>query len=84
MMESPVEGYGITFALRNNPDYAACRNIPLFMISSVEESPDELFPLSMYTELIRPDRYLAKPIDVPRFLDLLGRAVPAPAGAPRP
>lgn len=75
MMDSPVEGYGVTYALRNKDEYAAWRDTPLFMISSIEQSPDELFPQSMYTELIRPDRYIAKPIRMERLLALLRTAL---------
>jgi len=81
MMESPVEGYCITHALKNMDEYAAYRNTPIFMVSSIEGSPDDLFSLSIYADLIRPDRYLTKPLDIPRFLDLLQKAVLAPATA---
>lgn len=81
MMESPDEGYSFTYSLRNKDEYARWRKLPLFMISSIEASPDELFPLSMYTDLIRPDRYLTKPLDIPRLLDLLRQAIPTAAGA---
>jgi hypothetical protein len=45
------------------------------MLSSVEESPDERFPMSGEVEMIRPDAYLTKPLDIPRFLALLEKAV---------
>jgi CheY-like chemotaxis protein len=76
MMDTPVEGYGVTYALRNKDEYAAWRDTPLFMISSIDQSPDELFPQSMYTELIRPDRYLTKPIQIDRLHELLRAALP--------
>lgn len=77
MMESPVEGYCVTHALKCMDEYAAYRSTPLFMVSSIEGSPDELFSMSIYADLIRPDRYLTKPLDIPRFLDLLQKAVVA-------
>jgi CheY-like chemotaxis protein len=80
MMETTVEGYGVTHALKYQEEYAECRHIPVFMVSSIEESPDERFPMSAEVELIRPDRYLTKPLDIPRFLDLLEKAVPAAKG----
>jgi hypothetical protein len=33
--------------------------------------------MSAEVEMIRPDGYLAKPLDIPRFLELLEKAVPA-------
>jgi CheY-like chemotaxis protein len=77
MMETTVEGYGVTYALKYQDEYVEFRNTPLFMISSIEESPDERFPMSAEVEMIRPDRYLTKPLDIPKFLGLLEKAVGA-------
>ncbi len=75
MMETSVEGYSVTHALKYHDEYAESRDTPLFMVSSIQESPDERFPMSAEVEMIRPDRYLSKPLDIPRFLDLLEQAV---------
>ena len=77
MMESSVEGYGVTHSLRYADEYSEFRDMPVFMISSIEESPDERFPMSAETEMIRPDRYLTKPLDIPKLLELLEKTVPA-------
>ena len=71
MMESDAEGYGVTFSLKNLDEYADFRHTPLIMVSSIEESPDERFAMSPEAELIRPDRYLTKPLDFSRFNELL-------------
>ena len=71
MMETTEEGYGITHALRHKDEYAAYRGIPIVMISSIEESPDERFPMSPEVEMIRPDRYMTKPLEIPRLLEVL-------------
>jgi len=81
MMETTVEGYGITHALKYRDEYAEFSHIPLFMISSITESPDERFPMSAEAEMIRPDRYLTKPLDTAAFLRLLEQAVGANKGA---
>ncbi len=81
MMETTVEGYSVTHALKYRDEYAAVRDIPIFMISSIQESPDERFPMSMYCDLIRPDRYLSKPLDIPELLRLLDKAVGATKAA---
>jgi CheY-like chemotaxis protein len=75
MMETSVEGYGVTHALKYRDEYAEHRRVPIFLVSSVEESPDERFPMSGEVEMIRPDRYLTKPFEIPRLLDLLEKAV---------
>ena len=77
MMESSTEGYGVTYALKYLDEYADFRGIPVFMVSSIQESPDERFPMSAEVEMIRPDRYLTKPLDIRRFLQLLEKAVTA-------
>jgi len=81
MMETTVEGYGITHSLKYGDEYAEFRDVPVFMVSSIEESPDERFPMSAEVEMIRPDRYLTKPLDFPAFLRLLDQAVGATKGA---
>jgi CheY-like chemotaxis protein len=81
MMETSVEGYGVTHSLKYGEEYAEYRNIPVFMVSSIEESPDERFPMSAEVEMIRPDRYLTKPLDIQQFLQFLEKALPAKATA---
>jgi two-component system response regulator MprA len=71
MMESDAEGYGVTYSLKNLDEYADFRHTPVIMVSSIEESPDERFALSPEAELIRPDRYLTKPLDFDKFRELL-------------
>ena len=81
MMETSVEGYGITHSLKYRDEFAEFRDIPIFMISAIEESPDERFWMSAEADMIRPDRYLTKPFDVPELLRLLERTVGAKKGA---
>lgn len=76
VMETSEEGYGVVYSLKHLDEYAACRDTPVFMVSSIQESPDERFPLSAETEMIRPDRYLTKPLNIARFLELLEKALP--------
>ncbi len=81
MMETTVEGYGITHSLKHRDEFAEFRNIPILMVSSINESPDERFPMSPEAEMIRPDWYLSKPLDSAAFLSLLERALGASKGA---
>jgi CheY-like chemotaxis protein len=71
MMESSFEGYGITHSLRFRDEYAAYRGIPIIMVSSIEKSPDDTFTMSPEVEMIRPDAYLTKPLDIDKFLKLM-------------
>jgi CheY-like chemotaxis protein len=81
MMETTVEGYGVTHSLKYRDEYAQFRDIPIFMVSSIEESPDERFPMSAEVEMIRPDRYLTKPLNISEFLRLLEETLAATKGA---
>jgi len=74
MMESASEGYGPNQAIKYQDEYAAFRAIPIIMASSIQQSPDELFPRAGELEMIRPDYYFAKPLDIPKFLDVVRRA----------
>jgi CheY-like chemotaxis protein len=75
MMETDVEGYSVTQAIKWQDEYAEYQNIPILMLSSIQETPDELFPRAGEVEMIRPDFYLSKPLDIPKFLATLERAV---------
>jgi CheY-like chemotaxis protein len=70
MMESSTEGYAVSFAMQFGPE---ARDTPIVMVSSIEASPDELFARSGEVGLIRPTHYLTKPLDIPRFLEVLAR-----------
>ena len=71
MMESAVEGYGITHSLRHRDEFTAYRGIPIIMVSSIEKSPDDSFAMSPEVEMIRPDAYLTKPLNIDKFLKLV-------------
>jgi len=81
MMESTVEGYGVTHSLKYQDQYADYRNIPILMVSSIEETPDQRFPMSPEVDLIRPDEYLTKPLDIKQLLRLLEKTVGTTKGA---
>jgi CheY-like chemotaxis protein len=81
MMESTVEGYGVTHSLKYRDEYAEFRHVPIFMVSSIELTPDERFPMSPEVDLIRPDGYLTKPLDIDQLLRLLEKAVGTTKGS---
>lgn len=75
MMESSVEGYCLNHAIKYQDEYAPFRNIPIIMVSSIDAPPDERFPMASEVEMIRPDWYLTKPLEIPRLLSVLKSAV---------
>jgi len=74
VMECDSEGYGVNQAIKYQDAYADYRNIPIVMTSSIDLSPDERFPMAGDLDMIRPDFYLTKPLDIPKFLEVLRRA----------
>ena len=80
MMECDSEGYGVTQAIKHQEAYADFRNVPVIMISSIQESPDELFPMAPEAEMIRPDRYLTKPVDAGVLFELLDKVLASRPG----
>ena len=73
MMESPVEGYSVVQALKHHEEYGDVRHIPIIMVSSVNDDPATLFPMSGDVGMITPDAYLSKPLDIPQFLECVQR-----------
>lgn len=75
MMETDGEGYGVNQAIKYQDEYTKYRGIPVVMVSSIQETPDDRFPRAGELDMIRPDAYLTKPLDIDRFLGVVRRAV---------
>ena len=73
MMESPVEGYSVVQALKHRDEYGDLAAIPVIMCSSVTDDPSSLFAMTGEAELITPDAYMTKPLDIPQFLQCVQR-----------
>ncbi len=73
MMESPVEGYTVVGALKFRGEYRDLGGIPIVMVSAVTQDPASLFPLAGELDMITPDAYFTKPLDLPRFLGCVRR-----------
>lgn len=74
MMETSTEGYAVSGAVKFR-ELSGASQLPFIMVSSIESSPDELFARSGDLDAIRPDLYLTKPLDIPRFLEAVQKAV---------
>ena len=73
MMESPIEGYTVVQALRHCGESGDATEIPIVMVSSVQEDPSTLFPMAGEMPLITPDAYFSKPLEIPKFLETVRR-----------
>jgi len=74
MMEDEGAGYGVNQAIKYQAAYEAFRNIPIIMLSSIQESPDDLYGRASEVDMIRPDLYLTKPVDPVRLVEVVERA----------
>ena len=72
MLESPEAGYRLNRAIRYRDEYERHRAVPIIMVSAIQETPDERIG-AVGGEVMGPDRYLTKPLDVPKFLRLVER-----------
>lgn len=75
MMETLEEGYGVNQAIKFQEAYADYRRIPIVMVSSIMETPYERYPRAEEVEMIQPDVYVTKPLDVPLFLEIVRKAM---------
>jgi len=73
MMETTEEGYGVAEAIKFEDRFAEFRSLPVLMVSSIQETPDERFPMAPEVGMIAPDRYMRKPLDMDRFLETVHR-----------
>lgn len=81
MMENASEGYGVNQAIKFQPQFREFQGVPILMVSSIQETPDEVFSRATEVDMVRPDRYLTKPLDIPRFLATVRRLAPAAPAA---
>ena len=72
MMETIDEGYLLNQVIKFQKDYTDYKKIPILMVSSIQEDPLSRFPSAAgQVDMIMPDYYFAKPVDIPKFLDLV-------------
>ena len=72
MMESVDEGYNINQFIKFQGDYEDHHNTPIIMLSSIKEKPYERFAQAGGSvEMITPDYYMTKPVNVEEFLKLV-------------
>lgn len=73
MMETLEEGYGVNQAVKYQDRYKDFRHIPIIMVSSIQETPLERYPYAEAVDMIQPNRYLSKPLDIGKFLEVVRR-----------
>jgi CheY-like chemotaxis protein len=72
MMETIDEGYLLNQLIKFQKEYEDHKNMPILMVSSIQQDPLSRFPKAMgEVEMITPDYYLTKPVDIPIFLEMV-------------
>ena len=72
MMETVDEGYYLNQIIKFQKQYEEYKDIPILMVSSIQEDPFTRFPHAEgQVEMIIPDQYMTKPVDIPKFLELV-------------
>ena len=72
MMETIDEGYLLNQLIKFQKEYEQFKKIPILMVSSIQQDPLSRFPKAAgEVEMITPDYYLTKPVDIPKFLELV-------------
>jgi len=72
MMETVDEGYSLNQIVKFQKQYEEYKDIPILMVSSIQEDPFTRFShASGQVEMIIPDQYMTKPVDIPKFLELI-------------
>lgn len=84
MMEDDWSGYAVNQAVKFGQGFESFRHIPILMVSSVEIPPSTQFSRAGEVDMVTPNSYLTKPVDVTAFLGevraLLGHQADRSAG----
>jgi hypothetical protein len=68
-MEDDSSGYAVNQAVKFSQDFECFRHVPILMVSSIPVSPATRFSMAGEVDMVTPDSYLTKPVDIPAFLD---------------
>jgi len=72
MMETIDQGYSLNQVIKFQSKFEKYKNIPIIMLSTIQEDPYTRFAQAGgQVEMIIPDQYMTKPVDVPKFLELV-------------
>jgi CheY-like chemotaxis protein len=78
MMENDWAGYEVNQRVKFASGFECIRHVPILMVSSIPVDPATRFSRAGEVDMITPDAYLTKPLDIPAFLAqiqvLLGRS----------
>ncbi len=80
IMENDWAGYEVNQRVKFASGFECIRHVPILMVSSIPVDPATRFSRAGEVDMITPDAYLTKPLDIPAFLaqvrSLLGQGEP--------
>ena len=68
MMEDDWAGYAVNQAVKFSEQFACVRHTPILMVSSIPVDPSTRFKMAGEVDMITPNAYLTKPLDIRSFL----------------
>ena len=68
MMEHDGAGYEVNQAVKFGDGFECVRHIPILMVSAIPIDPATRFRMAGEADMVTPDMYMTKPLDIPRFL----------------
>lgn len=68
MMENDWAGYEVNQRVKFGNGFECIRHVPILMVSSIPVDPATRFSRAGEVDMITPDAYLTKPLDIPTFL----------------
>jgi two-component system alkaline phosphatase synthesis response regulator PhoP len=68
MMEDDWAGYSVNQAVKFSERFACVRHVPILMVSSIPVDPATRFRMAGEVDMVTPNAYLTKPLDIGRFL----------------
>ncbi len=69
MMEDNWAGYEVNQAIKFKSGYENIRDVPVIMVSSIEQRPSERFLRAADAGMVSPDAYLTKPLESKKFME---------------
>jgi two-component system alkaline phosphatase synthesis response regulator PhoP len=69
VMEDDSSGYAMNQAVKYSEGFECFRHIPILMVSSIPVAPADRFSMAGEVDMVTPDSYLTKPVDIKAFLD---------------
>jgi CheY-like chemotaxis protein len=79
-LEDACAGYCVNQAVKVGEGFEAFRSIPVLMVSSIPVDPAERFSRASEVQMVTPDAYLTKPLDVPQLLSTVKDLLASRAG----